>query len=200
MAKVPPIGPRDHGRCLTWEEYAKSAWEEGYIYELLDGRLYVTARHELPENRVEDWLADKLRGYEDDHPESINAVFGKACVFVPGRRDLTCLAPDQTAYRGFPHELPLKNLDWKDVSPILVLNVVAHADPEKDLVRNVDLYYQVPTIQEYWAVDTRENPERPILRVHRRHARGWQILEYFYGELYTSPVFPGLEVLVNPRT
>ena len=187
MAKAHRIGPKDHGRWLTWEEYAKSAWEEGYKYELVDGRLYVSPRHELPECRVEDWLADKLRLYEDHYPESINCVFGKACVLVPGRPGLTCLMPDQTAYRGFPLELPWQDVHWKDVEPILVVEVVSHADPDKDLVRNVDLYHQVPTLQEYWALDTRENPERPILRVHRRHAQGWQIIEFFYDDLYTSP-------------
>jgi Uma2 family endonuclease len=36
---------------------------------------------------------------------------------------------------------------------VLVGEVVWEDDPDKDLVRNVELYLQVPSIREYWVLD-----------------------------------------------
>ena len=54
----------------------------------------------------------------------------------------------------------MSKLRWEDVSPILVGEILS-GDPEKDMVRNVELYLLVPTIKEYWLFDTREDPEQP---------------------------------------
>ena len=57
------------------------------------------------------------------------------------------------------------------MSPILVVEVLFDADPYKDLVRNVDLYLQVPSIREYWLLDARYSADEPTLIVHRRRGK-----------------------------
>jgi Uma2 family endonuclease len=85
------------------------------------------------------------------------------------------------------------------VSPILVAEVLVDADPKKDLLRNVDLYFRVPSIKEYWILDGRETIVEPKLMVHRRYGQGWLVKEHLFGETFTTPTLPGFELLINPR-
>jgi Uma2 family endonuclease len=95
--------------------------------------------------------------------------------------------------------LPIAEIRWQNVSPFLVGEVLSLDDPDKDLVRNVELYHQVPTIKEYWLLDTRDSPDQPTMRVYIRHGRGWRIREVAYGERYTTRLLPGFELLLDPH-
>jgi Uma2 family endonuclease len=184
---------------MTLEEFLSSSWEEGYHYELIDGKVYVSYLPNLPEDWVEKWAYWRLMLYSRDHPEIINHVTDKARVFVPGRRRVTAPEPDLAAYRDFPRDRPLRELRWQDVSPLLVGEVLSKDDPDKDLVRNVALYLQAPTVKEYWVFDTREDPDQPQMRVYRRHGRQWRIIEVAFGETYTTKLLPGFELPLDPR-
>lgn len=83
---------------------------------------------------------------------------------------------------------------------MLVGEILSRDNPDKDLVRNVELYLRVPTIREYWVVDTRADPDRPTKQVYRRRGSRWQRpLEVAYGETYATKLLPGFEVLLDPR-
>jgi Uma2 family endonuclease len=199
MATMLKLGPADHGRVMTYDEFMAGDYQEGYKYELIDGRLYVSPQANLPENRVETWLLLKLALYAISHPEVINYVTPKGRVFVPNRPAETTPEPDLTAYRDFPLDRPIPEVRWEDVSPVLVVEVLSAEDPDKDLQRNVDLYFQVPSIKEYWVLDARDDPEHPMLRVHRRHGKKWRIRDLAGGDTYTTNLLPGLELVLDVR-
>jgi Uma2 family endonuclease len=200
MTTALKIGPADHGRPLTLEEFSNAAWEGGYQYELIDGKLYVVPLPKLPENRVEEWIATALRLYARAHPDVINYVSAKARVYVPGRPGVTNPEPDVSAYRNFPLDRSLTKVRWQDVSPVLVVDVLGD-DPDKDLVRNVELYLQVPSIREYWVFDTlRDGPDRPHLIAHRRWGSRWRVDEVAPGETYTTRLLPAFRLVVDPRS
>jgi Uma2 family endonuclease len=199
MSTIVKIGPEDHGRPMTDEEFHHGEYEEGYRYEIIDGRLYVSPIAELSENRVERWLYNKVQGYAEEHQAVINYVTTKGRVFVPKRPGLTIPEPDLAAYKGFPTEMPLRSLRWQDVSPLLVPEIL-RGDPDKDLVRNVKLFLQVPSIKEYWVLDIREDPDQPSLRVHRRHGKKWRFIDVPFGDTYTTNLLPAFELLVDPRS
>ena len=79
------LGPLDRGHPMTFDEFMRADYEEGYEYELIDGELYVLPLPNLPENRVEHWIGTKLLHYSWEHPEVINYVTNKARVIVTDR-------------------------------------------------------------------------------------------------------------------
>src|SRR5947209_11113788 len=168
MATVLKIGPDDHGRPMSLEEFMAGDYEEGYQYELIDGKLYVSPLPNLPFDFLERWINLNLVRYAQQHPEVVNYVSPKARVFVPGRPGVTNPEPDVAAYHDFPLGQDLRTLRWQDVSLVLVVDVLSETDPDKDLVRNVRLYRQVPSIRVYWVIDGLADPNRPTLTAYRR--------------------------------
>jgi Uma2 family endonuclease len=199
MPTVLKIGPADHGRRMSFDEYMAGDYQEGYQYEIIDGRLYVSPLAAAPMGLVERWIYLKLQYYSERYPEILNFVYSKCRVFVPGRRGITAPEPDVAAYRDFPLNLPFRKIRWQDVSPVLVVEVLSLDDPDKDLVRNVELYLQVRTIREYWLFDPRPDPEQPSLRVFRRHGKNWRVADFAFGETYTTKLLPAFKLIINPR-
>lgn len=200
LKTINKLGPVHHGRPMTDEGLAASKFVDGFKYEVIRGRLYVSYEPDAPEHMVEDWLYLKLKLYARVHPEVINHVANKARVFVPSRRQETIPEPDLAAYRDFPVKLPFRKLHWPNLHPILIAEVFSGRDPDKDLIRNVNLYLRVLTIREYWIVDISEDPDRPSMITYRRRGRRWQRpIEVGYGETYTTKLLPGFELLLDPH-
>jgi Uma2 family endonuclease len=199
-AAAPHLTPSDAGRALTLEEFERARGQEGFRYELIDGKLEVSPQPELPHDCILEAIADQLRAYRREHPEVINKISTHARVFVPGRLPATCPEPDLAAYHDFPFHLPRGVRRWRDVSPILVVEVLSD-NAEKDLIRNVELYRQVPSIREYWVLDPEGDPDRPDLRVYRRRGRSWQRpIDVPFGGVYATRLLPGFTLTVDEGT
>ena len=98
MTTLLKLTPADHGRPLSLEEFLHSSHQEGYHYELIRGRVYVSPVPNLPQDSLEVWLSDHLRDYMRQHPEVINQVTNKGRVFVPGEEEAT--APEPASCRS----------------------------------------------------------------------------------------------------
>ena len=199
MSTVLRLGPGDHGRPMTYGEFIAGDYLEGYRYELIEGRLYVSPQPNFPHDGNLTYLHRVLDQYRAANPHVINYVSTHARVFLPEEvsDDVTAPEPDFAAY----HDLPLEQIwtiDWREVSPMLVIEVLGGEDDDKDLVRNVDLYFRVPSIQEYWVWDICENPGQPRLIVRRRQKRTWKILEFNADAVYTTDLLPGFNLPVTP--
>jgi Uma2 family endonuclease len=195
MATSLRFGPADHGREVTDDEAEHGDFEEGYRYELIDGRLYVTPLPDQPHDWLERYVYEVLRSYSRRRPKVIDVVTNKARVFVPGARRTTTPQPDISAYRNRPKS---RRDDWRDFSPLLVVEILGSDDDEKDFERNVVLYLRVPTIQEYWVFDIRDQDAPPSLRVHRRRGRTWETFDLTGSEIYSTPLLPGFRLVINP--
>ena len=193
------LGPADHGRPLSLDDFESADYEPGFKYEIIDGRLYVAPEANLTENRLERWLERKLTRYSEDRPEVINYVTDKARVFVPGRKGATVPEPDIACYRDFPEDTGMEELDWEDVSPILVVEVLVEGKRQKDLDRNPELYLAVPSIREYWVLDGRGDAEKPTLIQHRRHGGRWVVKRFPYDSTFTTKHLPGFVLVIDPR-
>jgi Uma2 family endonuclease len=195
---------RDDGKRLSLEEFESAECKEGYRYEIIKGRLYVSPLPDLPHDNVFDWLRDLLKEYAKQHTDVINQVRGPARVFVPDVEEgVTAPEPDIVAYRDFPRGLTNEEenqLNWRDVSPVVVVEIISADTADKDLERNVDLYLQVPSVREYWIVDTRESHRRPSLLIYRRRGQRWQKpILIAPGGVYTTKLLPDFRLVLNRR-
>ena len=77
--------------------------------------------------------------------------------------------------------------------------MLVEGKPEKDLGRNVGLYFDVPTIREDWVLDGRQLPDEPTLIQHRRYGARWVVREYPYGTTFATKLLPGFTLLIDPR-
>src|SRR5262245_39918469 len=62
------IGPADHGRAMTLEEFRDAEEEEGYRYELARGVLEVTEVPNDPHGQIVSNLYDAISNYKRTHP------------------------------------------------------------------------------------------------------------------------------------
>jgi Uma2 family endonuclease len=194
------LGPKDHGRPLTLDEFTSAPYQEGYHYELIEGKLYVSPLPNLPHGFIERWLGRELDAYSNAHPEVINFVYGKTRVFVPDHPEVTAPEPDLAAYQDFPVDREPDELRWEDVSPVLVVEILSEDDPDKDLVRNVKLYLMVPSIREYWILDGRQSASTPSMLVFRRRGERWQkAIQIAHGDTYTTRILPGFTLTLAPH-
>jgi Uma2 family endonuclease len=182
---------------VSRDDFESAEFVPGCKYELIDGRLDVSFEPDPAENVVENWLYSVLLAYKAAHPEVVNYVTNKARVVIPGRPDDTIPEPDIAAYVDFPKQRSLRGMKWDHVSPILVCEVLSN-DPVKDLERNVELYFEVPSIREYWVVDIRESADEPELIQHRRSRSGWAVKTYSYRSKFTTKLLPGFMLVIDP--
>ena len=197
LTQTRQLGPADHGRPMSYAEYLAGDYQEGYKYELIDGELYVSPEANPDGAWHEIQLLYKLNDYARWRPDIINYVLNKARVFVPGRKRATAPEPDIAAYRNFPEQPPRRGKGWENFSPILVAEILSPGGAEKDFVRNVELYWEVPSIAEYWIIDQTETAEHP-LTVYRRQSKRWKIITIAAGETYTTRLLPGFELQIEP--
>jgi Uma2 family endonuclease len=194
------LTPEDQGRPLSLREFERAGSQEGYHYELIEGKLEVSPLADLPHDELSDWLREELRTYSRQRPDVFNRVKGPVRVFVPGGLAVTAPEPDLAAYRGYPERRRLAELRWQDVSPFLVAEILSADSADKDLERNVELYRQVPSIREYWILDPRDDPDRPSLIVYRRRGAHWQRpIHIPAGGTYTTRLLPGFTLVLDPH-
>lgn len=191
------LGPNDHGREMSEEEFEGADYLVGYKYEVIDGRLYVSPAAKVPHDIVTEWVHWLLKVYSKAAPNTIGYVSAAGRTFVPNATRVTSPQPDVTAFKHAPSD---DRSDWKDLHPVLVVEVLGDDCFDKDMVRNVDLYLRIPTIQEYWVFDIRESHWSPTLLVHRRRGNAWKSQTIAPGGTYTTRLLPGFRLVVDPRT
>jgi Uma2 family endonuclease len=195
------LTPADQGRPITLEEFLSAGHQEGYRYELIEGKVDVSPAPALPHEELVEWLEDGLKAYARVRPDIINKVKSPARVFLPSEdEEITAPESDIGAYRGFPTGGSIDSRDWRRVSPLLVVEVISADTAAKDLRRNRRLYLGVPSIREYWILDPRESSDRPTLLVYRRSGTRWGAVRTVPpGGIYTTPLLPGFRLVVDPH-
>ncbi len=191
------LGPRDAGRMLSEREYLRCQDAPGYVTEIIDGVVQVSPS---PRPTHQTWMFDvavHLRELARRRPEVINYVTIDSDVVVSDRPGPTRPRPDVSAYRGFPDFKEMaEHDDWAAYSPVLVVEIISKRRARKDTARNRALYWQVPSVLEYWVIDPRKNIAGPRLIVHAREAGepDWVEYDLAFGETWESKNLPGLRV------
>jgi Uma2 family endonuclease len=174
------IGPADHGRAMTIEEFREAEEEEGYRYELARGVLEVT---EVPNDLHGQIVSNILRAlarHDQAHPDLILRYggAGEFRLWLPGM--ISSRNPDlAVVLRGTPKDKRGRR------PPALSIEVVSEGVETRDY-ETKRLEYLVCGLREYWIVDP---PSRRVIVLYRE------------GDVWVERVFQGdqtIESLVLP--
>jgi Uma2 family endonuclease len=178
------LGPNDAGRYLSAEEFADAIYAEPWKYEREKGRLIVMPPDgEGHVSTTSPWLK-RLIVYWDSHPEVVERVVPSAWVRVD---DGTDRIGDIGVYLA--HDPPTLNIP--DQVPEMIFEIVSpgRKSRERDYVKKRTEYYHLG-VREYVVVD-RFKKQVTVL-THRPEGHQEQILKR--GDIYTSPLLPGLAI------
>lgn len=181
------IGPADHGRAMTLEEFFEAEEEPNYRYELARGVLEVTEVPNDSHGFIVCELYDSLGFYKRTHPGVIFRYGGGSefRLWLPGM--ISGRNPDvAVVLQGTPKDLRGRR------NPSLVMEVVSEGRESHDYVTKREEYLAYGLL-EYWIVD-------PVLRkvtVLTRKGDVWAERGFGGDQTVESLVLPGIGVIVS---
>jgi Uma2 family endonuclease len=175
------IGPADHGRAMTLDEFREAEEEPGYRYELARGVLEVTEVPNDPHGQIVWNLHRAFVAYDLAHPGLI-LRYGGASEFrlwLPGM--MSGRNPDAAVVlRGTPRDERGRR------PPVLAIEVVSEGGATRDYETKRQEYL-VYGLREYWIVD----PQTRCVTVLSRDGDVW-VERLFQGDqTIETRVLPG---------
>jgi Uma2 family endonuclease len=181
------IGPADHGRRMTLDEFIEADWQEGWLYELARGVVEVTeVPAPSPHCRIVRRVAWMFMQYEHQHPGWIQygAGGGECRMRLPGM--VSDRHPDQAIY--LDPEPPGPTV-WTKWVPHIVVEILSPGGEDRDLIDKREEYLRVG-VREYWILD----PVERRLIVLSREGDTWEETIIPESGVYRTLFLPGLEV------
>jgi Uma2 family endonuclease len=183
------IGPADHGRRMSLEEFREAEEEEGYRYELARGVLEVTLVPNDPHGVTVWRLICAIRDYDRARPGIIYRAGGASefrlwlPAMISGRNPDVAVVLQKT---------PKDPRGWRP--PILVMEVVSKGSEahERDYVTKREEYLAFG-IREYWIVD----PIARCVTVLVRDGDAWVEHRFRDEQQARSTILPGLAISVS---
>jgi len=193
------IGPMDSGRLMTLEDFQRSTGEGGFVYEIIDGVLIVSPNPAPSHDYWDDLIHGVLKDYARNNPGRANRVSQESEVIIPSRPGATRPQPDIAVFRDFPDPFQTR---WDDVCPVLVVEIISDRRGYKDCVRNRQLYWTAGGIVEYWIVDPREEPRKPVLTalIKKPGAPAWGETVVPFGKTHKSFALPRFSINLKKIT
>ncbi len=183
------IGPADHGRMMTLDEFREAEVEEGYRYELAGGVLEVSEVPGDDHGQIVWNLLAALRDFQRERPGLISRCGGGSefRLWIPAMN--SGRNPDvAVALRGTPKDHRGRR------PPTLVAEVVsegAEAHRRDHEIKRRE--YLVFGIQEYWIIE----PEARRVTVLTRRGDTWGERVFTDGQAAEGLALPGFAVPVS---
>lgn len=187
---VTRVGPADHGRAMTLEEFDLAEGQEGYRYELSRGIITVSDIPDLEHQAQVAATTQQLVPYQLAHPGAVYRI-------VEGNSAKILLAdlqserrPDILLYTSRPRD---RENVWANWVPELVVEVVSPSSRDRDYEQKPQEYLDFG-VSEYWIVDY----EKREMLVLRRSAGRWVRKVVKEQEVYEPKLLSGLRFALAP--
>jgi Uma2 family endonuclease len=179
---VTRIGPADHGRRMSLEEFDVAEAREGYLYELSRGVITVSDVPNLRHLAQVDCLRQQLAEYRRENRGRIHSIAGSGeCkILVAGLESER--HPDVAVYTEPPPEEDV----WRAWIPEVVVEVVSPGSEHRDYVEKREEYLRFG-VKEYWIVDAGKGE----ILVLRRVGGEWKERSVRPPEIYRTKRLPG---------
>jgi Uma2 family endonuclease len=181
---VTTIGPADHGRRMSLDEFDQAEGREGYLYELSRGVITVTdvpAPRHLAQVVA---LRRQIHAYDQAHPGRIHTIAsGSECkILIAGLESER--HPDLAIYKT---PVPEEEEDvWSSWVPEIVVEVVSPSSRHRDYEEKPEEYLRFG-VMEYWIIDD----EKREMRVLRRSRGRWTARAVQPPDHYRPRILPG---------
>jgi Uma2 family endonuclease len=185
------IGPGDHGRAMTLEEFQRAEFVSGDLYELGRGIIAVNSVPNPWHFDVYNVLRRQITAFELAHPGVIWGLGGGAESRVLLEDLESERHPDLAVYTSPPPRAD--SGAWAEWVPDLVVEIVTPSSRYRDYDEKPEEYLRFG-VKEFWIVDPRE----ALLVVLRRKGGTWQRTEVRPPTAYDCPLFPGLRIETTP--
>jgi Uma2 family endonuclease len=181
------IGPADHGRKMSLEEFEHAEVQEGYLYELGRGTIIVVDVPKGAHALQVIAIRRQFSAYDVFHPGRITGILGSMeCKLLVGRLESE-RHPDVAIYLSAPPDVKRKDF-WSRWVPEIVIEVVSPSSRKRDYEEKPAEYLGVG-VQEYWIVDARKR----LMVVMRRARNRWVESTIRPPDLYRTRLLLGLE-------
>jgi Uma2 family endonuclease len=181
---VTRVGPEDHGRRMSLDEFEFAEGAEGYLYELSRGVVTVIDVPKFRHLRQVMAIRKQLHAYEVENPAKIDTIAsGSECKILLA--DLESERhPDLSIYKS-----PPPNEDnWSTWIPEIVVEVVSPSSKGRDYTEKREEYLLFG-VQEYWIFDA---DKREMLVLKRSRGK-WAEQTVRPPEIYRTHLLKGLE-------
>jgi Uma2 family endonuclease len=179
------LGPEHAGILMTPEEFdAIEDADENYVYELIDGVLIVAPPPSEGERGPNEYLAQILRNYQDDHPQgsALNYTLSEHAIRTRNSRRRA----DRVIWAGLGRTPNVR----RDMPSIAIEFVsVGKRSRVRDYEAKRDEYLAAGVV-EYWVIDR----FRRQMTVFRRDGRRIAEVVIREADSYTTPLLPGFEL------
>jgi Uma2 family endonuclease len=188
---VVKIGPADHGRRMTLEDFDEAEGQEGYLYELSRGIVTLT---DVPRKRhllLVSASRDQLQSYKALHPGRIQIIAsGNECKMLVDEFDSE-RHPDVSVYLTPPPEHEDRDF-WRRWIPEIVIEVVSRSSRKRDYHEKPEEYLRFG-VKEYWIIDA---DERAMIVMRRSRGR-WAKTTIRPPAIYRTKLLAGLEFSIE---
>ena len=186
------IGPDDHGRTMSLEEFREADEEAGYRYELARGGvLEVIEFPQPPHHRVVSQLFQLAVIYCREHPRVIDYFGGGTEVRAwQSGIDLARHPDFGVVFHGTTRD------EVGDLKAGLVAEVVSPSSKTRDY-QDKRQDYLVYGIQEYWIVDPIQRQVTVLARQGDGADASWLETVCRDADVIESPALPGLRATVD---
>jgi Uma2 family endonuclease len=183
------IGPADHGRRMTLDEFDHAEGRDGHGYELARGVITVVevpnARHLAQLNAIRR----QIHRYDAANPGVIHTIAGGGdCKILIAGLDSE-RHPDLAIYKTSPPDEDL----WSQWVPEIVIEIVSPSSRHRDYEEK-PAEYLLFGVTEYWIVDADE----ARLVVLRRSRGRWSELIVRPPDAHRSRLLPRFEFACGP--
>ena len=186
MRKQIMIGPEDHGRRMSLDQFDRAISRDGQLFELNQGVIeMVDVPHPRHSGQVES-VREQLTVYKVAHP-------GVICRISAGMENKILVAsaqserhPDLSVYFSPPPEVEDV---WSLWVPRIVIEVVSPSSAKRDYDDKPDEYLEFG-IDEYWIVDA----QRQQMTANTRWRGQWKRKIVKGSQKYTTTQLPGFSL------
>jgi hypothetical protein len=154
------VGPDDHGRRMSLDDFDKAIGCEGYCYELNKGVIEVSDIPHPNHLALLQEVRSSLVVYHLGHPETIHSIAGSGESKILLAADQSERHPDLSVYFDRPPDIPDV---WSLWVPEIVVEVISKNSIKRDYEDKPGEYLSFG-VTEYWIIDGFKNQMTVLTR------------------------------------